>query len=113
MHTSTGVHHLHKRKRIYQKHEPYPHPNRVKRVVDGFAMLMGVVGPAFTVPQLVKIWSEQNAAGVSAASWIGYTFIAVFWLAYGIIHREPPLILTYSIVLILNILVVAGTLLYG
>jgi MtN3 and saliva related transmembrane protein len=113
MHSSTGLHHLHKRKRIHVRHEQYPHPNKVKRAVDSFAMLVGALGPLITIPQITKIWGEQNAAGVSIVAWVGYTFIAAFWLIYGALHKEAPLMLTYSIVLVLNIFVVLGIFLYG
>lgn len=107
------IHHLHTRKRIHKKHEPYPHPNKWKRFMDKAIFAVGVFGPIMTIPQLVKIWGERNASGVSAISWGAYLITAIFWLAYGIMHREKPIIFTYSIWILLEILIITGTLLYG
>lgn len=108
-----GLHHFHKRKRIHERHEPYPHPERLKRFVDGLIYAGGVLGPLATIPQFVKIWIEKNAAGVSALSWTGYFIGSVFWLLYGIVHREKPIIFVYVVWICLNLLIVIGVLLYG
>ena len=69
MHLQHGLHHFYKRKRIYQKLEPYPHPNKWKRLMDKLIYAVGIFGPVMTIPQLTKIWLDKNAAGVSAISW--------------------------------------------
>ena len=107
-----ALHHYHRRKRIHQKHEPYPHPDKWKRLMDKFIYVVGVAGPILTLPQLIKIWVEKNAAGVSAISWAGFLVAAVFWLMYGILHKEKPIIFTYTLWIILDGLVVAGVLIY-
>jgi len=45
-----GLHHFHRRKRIYQKHEPYPHPDKWKRFMDHAIYCVGVFGPIMTIP---------------------------------------------------------------
>jgi len=111
--TEVGLHHFHKRKRIYQKHEPYPHPSKLKRFIDKSIYVIAVFGMVMTIPQITKIWVEKNAAGVSAISWGAYMVGATFWLTYGIVHKEKPIIFTNSIWIFLEILVVVGTLIYG
>ena len=110
---TTAWHHFTIRKRVYQKHEPYPHPDKFKRFFDKIIYLVGIVGPVMTIPQLMKIWIDKNAQGVSAISWMAYLLTAICWMAYGIIHKEKPIILTYVFWIILDILVVVGTLIYG
>lgn len=66
-----------------------------------------------TIPQLTKIWVEKNASGVSAVSWGAYLVTAIFWLLYGILHKEKPIIFTYSAWIVLEILIVIGTITYG
>ena len=107
------LHHYHKRKRIHQKHEPYPHPDKYKRFMDRFIYLMGVFGPVMTFPQLIKIWVERNASGVSPISWAAYLAVAISWVIYGCIHKEKPVIFIYSLWIVLDILIVVGTLMYG
>lgn len=108
-----GLHHFQKRKRIYQKCEPYPHPQRFKRFMDKFIYVIAVFGMVMTIPQITKIWVEKNASGVSAVSWGAYMFGAVFWLTYGVLHKDKPIVFTYSVWIILEALVVVGVLFYG
>ena len=108
-----GLHHYNTRKRIHQKHEPYPHPHKWKNFMDRMIYVVGVFGPIMTIPQLSKIWIEQNAAGVSAISWTAYLIAAIFWLIYGIMHKETPIILTYSLWIILEVFIIIGIIIYG
>lgn len=110
---SHGPLHLHRRKRIHQKHEPYPHPDKFKRFYDKFILFFGIIGPLLAIPQLVKIWIEQNAAGVSLFSWIAFLCIATSWLVYGIIHKEKPIIVSNIIWIIVDILIIIGIFIYG
>ena len=86
------LHHLHLRKRIHQNLEQYPHPDKWKNFLDKLIYLVGVSGPIMTLPQLYKIWIEQNASGVSLVSWSWYLIIAFIWSLYGIVHKEKPII---------------------
>lgn len=108
-----GLHHAHKRKRVHQKQEPYPHPNKLKRFIDKFIYIVAIFGMVMTIPQITKIWIGKNAAGVSAISWGAYLVGAVFWLIYGILHKEKPIIFTYSIWIFLEIFIIIGTVMYG
>lgn len=81
--------------------------------MDRSIYVVGVLGPAMTIPQLFKIWVEKNAAGVSLLSWSAYLLCAVFWLIYGLMHKEKPIIVTYTLWIVLEILIVVGIILYG
>ena len=107
------IHHYHTKKRVYQKLEKYPHTDKWKRFLDKSIYFIGAVGPIMTLPQLMKIWVEKNASGVSAISWIAYLITAIFWLSYGIVHKEKPIIFTYSVWIVFDIFVVIGTIMYG
>jgi uncharacterized protein with PQ loop repeat len=106
---SEVLHHLHRRK----KHGPYPHPNKFKRFIDKSIYIVAVFGIVMTIPQIMKIWVQKNAAGVSAVSWTAYIITAIFWLIYGVLHKEKPIIFTYSIWIVLEVFIVIGTLMYG
>ncbi|MBW2990411.1 hypothetical protein KY348_01765 [Candidatus Woesearchaeota archaeon] len=108
-----GLHHFHRRKRIHQKHEPYPHPDKFKRFIDKAILVVCVIMPLMALPQVIKIWFEKNAVGVSAFSWGAFIFFGIFWLIYGILHKEKPIIITNIIWIVLEALIVIGTLLYG
>jgi len=110
---SHGLHHHHKRKRIHAKHESYPHPNKWKNFMDKAIYVVGVLGPIMTIPQLAKIWVEKNASGVSIISWTAYLIASGFWVIYGIMHKEKPIIVTYSLWILLDILIIIGTVIYN
>ena len=109
---NVGMHHLHKRKRVHKKLEKYPHPNKFKRFFDKLIYFVAICGPLLTVPQVLKIWINQDASSISAFSWIGYLFLSVIWFTYGVLHKEKPIIIANTLIFILNLLVVIGTVLY-
>lgn len=103
-----GPHHFHIRKRIHEKFEPYPHPDKWKRFIDMLIYIGGIVSPVMTLPQLFKIWVEKNIVGVSLATWVAFLVGGLFWIAYGVIHKEKPIIFIYSLGTVINALIVAG-----
>jgi len=108
-----GPHHFHRRRRIHQKHEKYPHPDKLKRYMDHAIYFGALITPIMTLPQVAKIWVDKNASGISLISWVTYLFAAFFWLAYGIVHKEKPIILTNVLWIGLHSVIIAGTILYG
>jgi uncharacterized protein with PQ loop repeat len=107
-----GLHHFHLRKRI-SKGEKYPSRNKFKRFIDNSILFVSIIGPIMTIPQVVEIWYGQNAAGVSLTSWTTYLFSAIFWLSYGLIHKEKPIIIANGLMIILEIFIIVGTIIYG
>jgi uncharacterized protein with PQ loop repeat len=112
MHTHPALHHLHKRKRIHLKKEKYPSPDRFKRFIDNVILFIAVVGPLITLPQVLKIWINNHAEGVSILSWAGYSFSSMLWFTYGILHKEKPLIIAGGAGFIVNLLVLIGAVVY-
>jgi len=110
---SRGFHHLHKRKRIHQKHEKYPNPNKFKRVLDILAYVAAIIGPLIAIPQLWKIWNFQDASGVSILTWIGYMFGGTFWFIYGAAHKEKPIMIMNLLWFLFSLTIVIGILRFG
>lgn len=108
-----AIHHIQKRKRVYEKGEPFPHPVRWKRFIDKAVYVVGIFGLVMAVPQVLKIWVDKNAAGVSVFPWIGYLVMSIFWLIYGLAHKEKPLILIYEFWILITSLIIIGTLAYS
>ena len=105
-----GLRHIHKRKRVH--FEPYPHPDKRKRFLDRAAYFFAFFGPIMTIPQTLRIWILKSAGGVSPITWSAYLIVAVFWLIYGIEHKAKPIIATNILWVILDIFIIAGTLVY-
>lgn len=109
---SNVFHHLHLRKRIHKNLEKYPHKQKDKQILDIIVYIAGILGPFMTLPQIWKIYIEQNAAGVSLLSWISYTIIAGIWVWYGLVHKEKPILISNLIWIFMDFAVVFGILLY-
>jgi len=108
-----GLHHIEKRKRTIGKHEPYPSKDKLKNIVDKSVYIAGLFGLVMTIPQILKIWVEQNASGVSILSWIAYLFMSSAWVAYGMVHKEKLIVFTYTLWVLMKILIIVGVILYG
>ena len=74
---------------------------------------VSILAPIAGSTQAIKIWAEQTAAGVSLTMF-GFSIIAnIFLLTYGILHKALPIIIMYSLWLVVNIAIVAGIIIYG
>lgn len=112
--SSKGLHHLHKRERIYQKkYEPYPHPNKWMNRLDKIMLIISIIGPVTIIPQLIKIWFFQDASGVSPTTWIGTAALNSSWMIYAIAHKYKPLIINTVILILLQSIVFIGAIIYG
>jgi uncharacterized protein with PQ loop repeat len=107
------IHHYHVRKRVHHWFESYPHPHFLKRWVDRGVYFVGVVGPIMTLPQLYTVWFEQNTSGVSVTTWASYAFMSSFWLLYGMVHQERPIMIIYGAWIVIHSLMVVGILMYS
>ena len=105
-------HHQNIRKRIHSKNEKYPHPKSWIKWFDRFIIVAGVGTVIATVPQVLEIWVNQSADSVSTISWAYYTFYALIFTVYGIIHKEFPIIFNYSIASVLYVMIVVGSVIY-
>lgn len=105
-------HHLHIRKRIHEQKETYPHPTLWKRWLDYAVLVVGVGAPLMTFVQVFKIWSGQNAEGLSLHTWIAYFVASLIWLFYGLVHRVRPILISNIMYLISTGLVLIGIALF-
>lgn len=109
---SGGIHHLHKRKRIHQKLEKYPHPKKWIKILDNFLLIIAVIGPLNNLPQIIKIFALKSSSGVSTLTFSLFSLFNIPWIIYGIVHKEKPIIIAFSLWFITNMIVVIGTLIY-
>lgn len=103
-----GLHHYHLRKNPHRKHR-----SKFWRLVDRFIYIAIFVDIVMTLPQILQIFLERDASGVSALSWGAYIVTSGFWLMYGLVHRVKPIILSSVLWIIIQSFVVAGALIYG
>jgi uncharacterized protein with PQ loop repeat len=79
---------------------------RVLAAMSLFTMLM-------TIPQVMTIWIERQAAGVSLLSWSAYLVSAVLWLWFGIQKRDKNIYLPSLGWVALDSGVIVGVFIYG
>ena len=82
------------------------------RRYEAAMVVVGVVGPFATLPQLYKLWfsHSQHASGQSLVSWSLYAVLSALWTVYGLIDHKPAIWLGNGISLIFNSLMVVGIL---
>jgi uncharacterized protein with PQ loop repeat len=85
------------------KHTFHP-KHKIKQVdsIDRLALLVGVVQPLMTLPQIYLIYSTQNVTGVSFFMWTGYNVASVILLVYGLKHKLTPIIVAQILWLVVQ-----------
>lgn len=76
----------------FDLHKHLSHKREIT-LADQMMMIVSIIQPLVAVPQVIKIWTEQSAIGVSLWTWLGFTVIGGVFLFYGIIHKLRPLLL--------------------
>lgn len=105
-----GFHHYHQR--TSHSHGE-THNNIYQYLIDKLVYIGGTVGIFIMLPQLAKIWMDKNVTGLSLITWLGFLGGAIFWIVYGIIHKEKPLIFINVVASFINFLIVLGIILFG
>ena len=76
-------------------------------------MVIAAAAPLANVLQAIKVYQQQSAGDLSLVTWGLLTVFNVVWIAYGLVHKEKPIIVGYVLWLISNSAVVLGILLYS
>lgn len=81
-------------------------------LVDRLMSAAAVIHPLTATPQVYTIYATHNVSGVSLWTWIGFMTLGLIFLAYGILHRIKPFIITQVLWFIVDFLIVIGVILY-
>lgn len=71
-----------------------------------------VATPLFEVPQAYAIYSNQSAENVSVYTWGFFALASIVCLTYAIRNRLRPLIVMYSLYILVESVIVVGIVLY-
>lgn len=104
----TAYHHIVKKKKQKKKGKAR---FGLQLLMDKSVYIFTFFGICANIPQLNKIWIDRNIGGVSIITWIGFLFGSSFWLMYGIIHKEKPIVIANSFFVTIQFLIVLGLLL--
>jgi uncharacterized protein with PQ loop repeat len=88
-----------------QRSPPVSALERVLRGLSVFTMLM-------TVPQVLTIWVERDAGGVSLVSWVSYLVAACLWFVYGLQKRDKTIYLACVGWVLLDAAIVIGVIIH-
>ena len=106
------LHHISLRQRIHQKNQAYPSKKRFLRLLDYWIFILGPISSLAVLPQVIQIWSEENAGSVSLLTWGVFALWSLTMLIYGIAHKATPIIAAYLVGTFLNFAVVVGIIIY-
>ena len=82
-------------------------------LIDELIYIVAFIGPLMTIPQVTTIWLERKVEGISIITWSSYVVLAIFWISYGLIHKEKPIILANFLFLFVNTTIVIGVLIFN
>lgn len=99
---SESLHHISRRRRSASRLEDYPSKRLIIRLLDKLLIIIAVVGPLMALPQLIAVYGTGDAHNISFISWGSWALMNLLWLAYGVVHKEKPIIITYSLWFIVN-----------
>jgi len=104
-----AFHHVLKRKKLTKPKKYYRGRGfDLEKIMDKLVYIAALFGIVAIIPQLAKIWIDRSVAGVSIITWVGFLFGSLFWMIYGIIHREKPIIVTNGLYVVIQFLIVLG-----
>ena len=82
----------------------------LSKIVDKGIYVIAALGPLSAFDQVWQVWAIGNTNGVSLLMWLSWIPGAIFWLIYGLLHRDKPIILTQSLWLVMQLAIVSGLL---
>ncbi len=96
---------------------PNHHPlHKIKKVknssIDHVISVIAIISPFSLTPQIIQIFTTKNVEGISLITWLISIAISFIWLAYGMRHKESPIITNSALGILLSSLVTFGILLY-
>ncbi len=77
---------------------------------DKLVLVVSVLYPLSALPQAYDVM-VGTAVGVSLISWVGFLACAVLFYIYGVQHKILPMIISNTLWIVVDLLVVVGILL--
>ncbi|PXY43546.1 SemiSWEET family sugar transporter [Flavobacterium hydrophilum] len=74
--------------------------------IDIIGLFAGICVTASVIPQIVKVWRTKKVKQISLLTFGILTFGIAIWVVYGILKKDFPIIITNSISLFLNLIMV-------
>jgi uncharacterized protein with PQ loop repeat len=91
----------------------YVQQKKKKEPFDYLVYFFMVATPLFEVPQAIQIFSNKSAENVSVATWMFFFVASFVWAIYAYKNRLFPLVVTYSLYIIIEGTIVTGIIFYS
>jgi uncharacterized protein with PQ loop repeat len=88
-------------------------PKLPRDFLDKVCIIAAVAMPLTAVPQIYKLFSTGNAAGLSLWMWILYCIAIIPFLTYGFVHRVPYLVILNLLWLTVQLVMIGGIMMYS
>ncbi|MFL9830978.1 SemiSWEET family sugar transporter [Flavobacterium sp. ARAG 55.4] len=73
---------------------------------DILGFIAGVCVMTSVIPQILKVWRTKKVKDISLLTFSVLTFGVALWVVYGILKNDLPIVITNSISLFLNLIMV-------
>ncbi|WP_296942292.1 SemiSWEET transporter [uncultured Massilia sp.] len=73
----------------------------MQTVIDLMGYVAAFCTTAAFIPQVLLVWRQRSAAGISTAMYAAFCFGVFLWLCYGIIIGAWPLAINNAVTLVL------------
>lgn len=73
---------------------------------DILGFVAGICVMTSVIPQILKVWRTKKVKDISLLTFSVSTFGVALWVVYGILKNDLPIVITNSISLFLNLIMV-------
>jgi len=94
--------HIATKKKPLKKSDIHPYTS-----LDRIVLIVSVIYPFSALPQIIAVFSGRTD-GVSLLSWMFFLVCSALFFVYGIRRRVPPMIVSNSIWVFMDALVIIG-----
>jgi len=92
-----------------------PHSKKGKRSyrkIDALALVVGILQPLMTLPQIVVVFQAKDASQLSLLTWVAYDLASIVLLIYGIVHKLKPIVVAQIFWLIVQSVLILAIFLF-
>lgn len=75
-------------------------------IINILGLFAGTCVTMSVIPQIVKVWKTKKVRQISLLTFSILTFGIAIWVVYGILKKDLPIIITNSVSLFLNLIMV-------
>jgi len=85
---------------------------RSYRKIDALALVVGILQPLMTLPQIIVVFQAKDASQLSLLTWVAYDIASVVLLIYGIVHKLKPIVVAQIFWLIVQSVLILAIFLF-